>query len=94
MAPAQILPVQPGDRVLDLCAAPGGKATELGARLSGEGILVANEISKTRVRTLERNLELFGIRNSIVTNESPQRLAGRFPEYFDAVLVDAPCSGE
>ena len=94
MAPAQILPVHPGDRVLYLCAAPGGKATEIGARLSGEGILVANEISGTRVRSLEHNLELFGIGNCIVTNETPQRLLDRFPEYFDAVLVDAPCSGE
>lgn len=94
MAPAQILPVKPGDRVLDLCAAPGGKATELGARLDGRGILVANEISSSRVRALEHNIELFGIRNGVVTNESPSRLADRFPEFFDCVLVDAPCSGE
>ena len=94
MAPAAILPVQPGDRVLDLCAAPGGKATELGARLGGEGILVANEISASRVRALERNIELFGIRNCIVTNESPHVLSERFGAYFDRILVDAPCSGE
>ncbi len=94
MAPAGILPVRPGDRVLDLCAAPGGKATELGARLSGEGILVANEISASRVRALERNIELFGIRNCIVTNEPPHVLAERFGAYFNKILVDAPCSGE
>ena len=94
MAPAQILPVEPGHRVLDLCAAPGGKATELGARLKGEGLLVANEISPSRARALERNIELFGIRNCVVTNEAPERLAARFPEYFDRILVDAPCSGE
>ena len=94
MAPAQILPVQPGDRVLDLCAAPGGKATELGARLDGRGLLVANEISSARARALLRNIEVFGIRNALVTNESPARLAERFPAYFDKVLVDAPCSGE
>ena len=94
MAPAEILPVTPGDRVLDLCAAPGGKATELGAKLGGKGILVANEISQSRVRALQRNIELFGITNSVVTNESPSRLSERFPEYFDKVLVDAPCSGE
>lgn len=94
MAPAGILPVQPGDRVLDLCAAPGGKATELGARLGGEGVLVANEISASRVRALERNIELFGIRNCIVTNEPPHVLSERFGAYFDRILVDAPCSGE
>ena len=94
MAPARILPVSQGDRVLDLCAAPGGKATELGARLAGTGLLVANEISSTRVRALERNIELFGITNCIVTNEAPGRLSARFPEYFDKILVDAPCSGE
>ncbi len=99
MAPAQILPVSPGDRVLDLCAAPGGKATELGARLAGgvpaqEGLLVANEISAQRARALLHNLELFGIANALVTNESPARLQERFPCYFDKILVDAPCSGE
>lgn len=94
MAPAQILPVQPGDRVLDLCAAPGGKATELGERLKGEGVLVANEISSSRAKALQHNIELSGIRNCIVTNESPHSLAGRFGEYFDRILVDAPCSGE
>ena len=94
MAPAQILPVEAGNRVLDLCAAPGGKATELGARLGGSGLLVANEISASRARALERNIELFGIRNCVVTNETPEKLSERFPEYFDRVLVDAPCSGE
>lgn len=94
MAPAEILPVMPGDRVLDLCAAPGGKATQLGDRLCGRGLLVANEISPSRVRALERNMELFGISNCVVTNEPPSRLTSRFPEYFDKILVDAPCSGE
>jgi NOL1/NOP2/sun family putative RNA methylase len=94
MAPAEILPVMPGDRVLDLCAAPGGKATQLGDRLRGRGLLVANEISPSRVRALERNMELFGISNCVVTNEPPSRLTSRFPEYFDKILVDAPCSGE
>ena len=78
----------------DLCAAPGGKATELGVRIGGEGLLVANEISSSRVRALKRNLELFGIRNAIVTNEPPHRLQERFLSFFDQVLVDAPCSGE
>ena len=94
MAPAQILPVTPGDRLLDLCAAPGGKATELASRLGGKGMLVANEISSSRARALQHNIELFGITNCVVTNEPPSRLAERFPVYFDRVLVDAPCSGE
>lgn len=94
MTPASRLPVHPGERVLDLCAAPGGKATELAAKLKGRGVLVANDISISRARALLRNLELMGASNCFVTNETPQRLAGAFPEYFDKILVDAPCSGE
>ncbi|MSS15422.1 RsmB/NOP family class I SAM-dependent RNA methyltransferase [Porcincola intestinalis] len=94
MAPAQILPVSPGETVLDLCAAPGGKATELGARLQGQGFLVANEISAPRARVLMKNLELFGIPNACVTNTEPARLLERCPAFFDRILVDAPCSGE
>ena len=94
MAPASLLPVQPGDRVLDLCAAPGGKATELGARLKGQGLLAANDASSTRAKALLRNLELFGISNGFVTNETPDRLTSAFLEFFDKILVDAPCSGE
>lgn len=94
MTPANRFDITPGEFVLDLCAAPGGKATELGARLRGSGFLVANDISNSRARALLRNLELFGIQNSLVTNETPARLAGYFPEFFDKILVDAPCSGE
>lgn len=94
MTPANRFDVKPGDYVLDLCAAPGGKATELGARLQGSGFLVANDISNSRAKALLRNLELFGIKNSLVTNENPAHLAGYFPEFFDKILVDAPCSGE
>ena len=94
MAPAALLSVSPGDRVLDLCAAPGGKATELGARLRGKGLLTANDADSSRCKALLRNLELLGIYNSFVTNETPQRLAGTFPDFFDKILVDAPCSGE
>ncbi|MCI5699602.1 MAG: RsmB/NOP family class I SAM-dependent RNA methyltransferase [Lachnospiraceae bacterium] len=94
MTPANRLPVEPGDRVLDLCAAPGGKATELGAKCRGRGILYANDISRTRCRALLKNLELMGIGNLYVTNETPENLAQRFPEYFDKILIDAPCSGE
>ena len=85
---------QPGQQVLDLCAAPGGKATELNARLKGTGLLVANDISNARAKALLRNLELFGSENVLVTNETPAGLADVFPGFFDKILVDAPCSGE
>ena len=94
MTPAACLPVNPGESVLDLCAAPGGKATALGAALNGQGLLIANDISSSRARALLRNLELFGISNSFVTNETPARLAEQFPEFFHKILLDAPCSGE
>lgn len=94
MTPASVLPVQPGERVLDLCAAPGGKATALAAKLRGEGLLVANDISASRAKALLKNLEVFGVKNSFVTNAAPARLAEQFPEAFDKILVDAPCSGE
>lgn len=94
MTPASRLPVSPGDKVLDLCAAPGGKATALGACLKGEGLLVANDINKARTKALLRNVELFGLPNVFVTNEPPYRLLESFPEYFDKIMVDAPCSGE
>ncbi|MDO4976289.1 MAG: RsmF rRNA methyltransferase first C-terminal domain-containing protein [Eubacteriales bacterium] len=94
MTPASRLKVSPGERVLDLCAAPGGKATALAASLQGEGLMVANDINTARARALLRNMELFGIRNSFVTNEPPHVLAEKFPEFFDRIMVDAPCSGE
>lgn len=94
MAPAAILPVTPGDYVLDMCAAPGGKATELGARLQGKGLLVANDISASRARALLRNLELFGITNAFVTNEVPAHMTSHYSEFFHKILLDAPCSGE
>lgn len=94
MIPASILPVEPGDRVLDLCAAPGGKATELAAKLSGEGILVANDISVSRTMALAKNLQMAGASTAVVTAETPEHLAEYFPEYFDRILIDAPCSGE
>lgn len=94
MIPARILPVNPGEKVLDLCAAPGGKATELGAKLGRGGLLVANDISNSRAKGLLKNLELFGIGNMLVTSEAPKRLLAYFPEFFDKILIDAPCSGE
>lgn len=94
MTPASRLHIKPQDAVLDLCAAPGGKATELGARLSGTGFLVANDISSSRAKGLLKNLELAGIGNCAVTCEEPGRLADRLGPTFDKILVDAPCSGE
>lgn len=94
MTPASRLPIKPGEYVLDLCAAPGGKATALGAGLAGQGLLVANDISTSRARALLRNLELFGIPNVFVANETPKKLCRAFPEFFDKIILDAPCSGE
>ena len=94
MAPGAILDIQPGDRVLDLCAAPGGKSTQLGARLKNQGVLVSNDVSSTRAKALLKNIELFGIRNAIIISETPENLSKRFEEYFNKILVDAPCSGE
>ncbi len=94
MSPGAYLPIEPGDRVLDLCAAPGGKSTQLAARMKQEGVLVSNDISASRVKALLKNLENFGNRNGIVTSETSERLAGKWPGYFDKILIDAPCSGE
>lgn len=94
MTPASVLPVEPGDCVLDLCAAPGGKSTELAAKLNGTGILISNDISNSRAKALLKNLELFGIANSCVVSEPPNVLANRLEGYFDKILIDAPCSGE
>lgn len=94
MAPAGLLDVQPGMKVLDLCAAPGGKTTQLAAALDGQGLLVCNEINPKRAKILARNIERMAVANALVLNEHPQRLEERFAGYFDRVLVDAPCSGE
>ena len=94
MLPAAALPVEPGDRVLDLCAAPGGKSTALAEKLKGEGYIVCNDISPSRAKALIKNLELFGVTNAIVTAETPEKLANAFPDHFDKILIDAPCSGE
>ena len=94
MLPAHLLPVEEGDKVLDMCAAPGGKSTALAAKLQGTGLLVSNDISYSRAKALLRNMEAFGVKNSLVVSENPKKLAERLPEYFDKILIDAPCSGE
>lgn len=94
MAPVTFLDAGPGERILDLCAAPGGKSTQIAAEMKGEGLLVLNEIHPARAKILSENVERMGIRNAVVTNEPPHNLAKVFPGYFDKVLVDAPCSGE
>lgn len=94
MAPAVYLDARPGEQVLDLCAAPGGKSTQIAAAMEGKGLLVCNEIHPARAKILSENVERMGIVNALVTNETPDRLAEHFPEYFDRILVDAPCSGE
>ncbi len=94
MLPAESLPIEKGDRVLDICAAPGGKSTELGVKLQDTGVLFSNDISYSRCQALLKNLERFGIRNSYVTSEAPEKLSQYFSSYFDKILIDAPCSGE
>lgn len=94
MAPAAYLEAEPGERVLDLCAAPGGKTTQIASYMKGQGILISNEIHPARAKILSENVERMGIGNAMVTNESPQKLADTFSEYFDRIMVDAPCSGE
>jgi len=94
MAPVALLDPQPGEKICDLCAAPGGKTTQIAGRMMGEGFLLCNEWSPKRSKILSRNIERMGVANALVTNETADRLADRFPGFFDRVLVDAPCSGE
>ena len=91
---APLLGVRPGMRVLDMCAAPGGKSSQLAAALQGHGVLVSNEYVAARADILKSNLERMGVPNAVVLNETPARIADALPEFFDRVLVDAPCSGE
>lgn len=94
MAVAEALAPKPGEKILDLCAAPGGKSTHIAGKMMGEGLLVSNEIIPGRAKILSQNIERMGIANAVVCNETPERLAEFFPEFFDKILVDAPCSGE
>ena len=94
MLPASLLEACPGERILDLCAAPGGKSTQIAAAMKGKGILICNEIHPARAKILSENVERMGIRNAVVTNETPKRLSEIFGDYFDRIMVDAPCSGE
>ena len=94
MVSAAILDARPGERVLDLCAAPGGKSTQIASALGGEGLLISNEPEPARAKVLAANLERMGVRNAAVTNAYPDALTARWPEFFDALLCDAPCSGE
>ncbi len=90
----EVLSPQPGERVLDLCAAPGGKSTQIATALKGTGLLWCNEYVSSRARILQQNLERWGVRNAIVSNQDTGVLCAGLTDYFDAVLVDAPCSGE
>ncbi|WP_105956007.1 RsmF rRNA methyltransferase first C-terminal domain-containing protein [Apilactobacillus quenuiae] len=90
----EVADVHPGDKVLDLCASPGGKTTHIASYMKNEGILVTNEIDYKRAKVLTENVERFGIQNAIILNENPNNLAKHFPQFFDTILIDAPCSGE
>ena len=94
MSAAPLLEVKSGEKVLDLCSAPGGKGTQLAAAMQGAGVLVVNEPVLSRAKILSQNVERMGVRNAVVVSELPENLSDRFEGYFDKILVDAPCSGE
>lgn len=94
MSAVALLDPRPGEKICDLCAAPGGKSTQIAGRMLGQGLLLCNEYSPARAKILARNIERMGVANAIVTNEKTERLAAKLPGFFDRVLVDAPCSGE
>ena len=94
MSAVALLDPQPGERIADLCSAPGGKSTQIAGRMQGEGFLLCNEWSPKRAKILSQNIERLGVANAMVTNETVDRLACKLPGYFDRILIDAPCSGE
>ena len=94
MAVAHLLDAQPGERILDLCAAPGGKSTHIAASMKNTGLLISNEIHPSRAKILSQNIERMGIKNAIVTNQTPSNLAKRFEGFFHRILVDAPAPGK
>lgn len=94
MTPANVLPVLEGDVVFDMCAAPGGKSTELASKLNSSGLLISNDISNSRAKALLKNIEVSGVSSMCLLNEDPAKISGRFHEFFDKILIDAPCSGE
>ena len=94
MSAVSLLDPQPGERVCDLCAAPGGKSTQIAGRMGGKGFLLCNEWSPKRAKILSQNIERMGVANALVTNETTEKLAKILPGFFDRVLIDAPCSGE
>lgn len=94
MAAVEALAPEPGEKILDLCAAPGGKSTQIAGRMQGQGLLISNELIGDRARILSQNVERMGAANCVVCSEKPERIAALFPAFFDRVLVDAPCSGE
>lgn len=94
MSPVEFLDIQPGQNVLDLCAAPGGKSIQIAEKMNRSGLLISNDISLKRTKAILKNVEMHGISNCIITNTEPQRMAPALYEFFDRILVDAPCSGE
>lgn len=92
--PIELLDPKPGDLVLDMCAAPGGKTTQIASKLKGEGLVICNEVVKSRANILLSNVERMGIANAVVTSSYPKKFAETLPEFFDKIVVDAPCSGE
>lgn len=94
MLPVEALDIKPGDKVLDISAAPGGKSTQIASKLQNKGIIVANDINPKRAIALQKNISMFGIKNNVIFNQKPDNLVNVFEGYFDKILVDAPCSGE
>lgn len=94
MSAVELLDVRPGQKICDLCAAPGGKTTQIAGKMQGQGLLVSNEFYGNRAKILAQNVERMGIANTVVLNENTEHLAQMFVEFFDRILVDAPCSGE